>query len=92
MSRKDISNELIRNVFLAEPRKVSTLKYVPEIPISLDQFHSQGNPSFGSPDHSVRVVKVREPEADHVSGETEQKGPDHHARSHEGRNGKTGDR
>jgi hypothetical protein len=40
MSRKDIANELIRNVFLAEPRKVSTLKYVPEIPISLDQFRA----------------------------------------------------
>ena len=52
----------------------------------------EGNRSLGPFDRSVRAVKVREPEADHVSGETKKKGPDHHARSHEGRNGKTGDR
>lgn len=40
MSREDIPYELIRNVLPPEPGKVSTLKYVPEIPISLDQFRA----------------------------------------------------
>src|SRR5271167_4200186 len=48
--------------------------------------------SFGPFDHSACVVTVREPEAGHVSGETEQTGPEHHARSHEGRQGNTGHR
>ena len=47
---------------------------------------------FGPFDHSACVVTVREPEAGHGSGETEQRGPDHHARAHEGRKGNTGHR
>ena len=38
MSREHIAYELIRNVFPPDPRKLSTLKYVPKIAISLDQF------------------------------------------------------
>jgi hypothetical protein len=38
------------------------------------------------------VFTVCEPEAGHVPGETEQRRSDHHARSHEGRKGKTGHR
>ena len=38
MSREHIAYELIRNVVPADPGKLSTLKYVPKIPISLDQF------------------------------------------------------
>ena len=48
--------------------------------------------SFGPCDHSACVVTVREPEAGHVSCETEQGGPDHHARAHGGRKGNTGHR
>ncbi len=48
--------------------------------------------SFGPCDHSACVVTVREPEAGHGSGETEQRGPDHHARAHGGRKGNTGHR
>ena len=40
MSREHIAYELIRNVFPPEPGKLSTLKYVPKIPISLDQFRA----------------------------------------------------
>ena len=40
MSSEHIANELIRNVFPPEPGKVSTLKYVSKIPISLDQFRA----------------------------------------------------
>ena len=40
MSREHIAYELIRNVFPPDPGKVSTLKYVPKIPISLDQFRA----------------------------------------------------
>ena len=48
--------------------------------------------SSGAFDHSACVVTVREPEAGHVSGETEQRGPDHHARAHGDRKGDTGHR
>jgi len=40
-------------------------------------------------DYGGCVVKVREPKVRHVSSETEQRRPDHHARSHEGRKGDT---
>ena len=40
MSSEYIAYELIRNVFPPEPGKVSTLKYVSKIPISLDQFRA----------------------------------------------------
>ena len=40
MSSEHIANQLIRNVFPPKPRKVSTLKYVPKIAISLDQFRA----------------------------------------------------
>ena len=36
---------------------------------------------------ALGVVTVREPEAGHVSGETEQAGPGHHARAHGDRKG-----
>ena len=40
MSSEHIAYELIRNVFPPDPRKLSTLKYVPKMPISLDQFRA----------------------------------------------------
>jgi len=40
MRSEHIAYELIRNVFPAELRKVSTLKYFPKIPISLDQLRT----------------------------------------------------
>ena len=40
MSGEHIAYELIRNVFPPEPGKLSTLKYVTKIPISLDQFRA----------------------------------------------------
>jgi NADPH:quinone reductase-like Zn-dependent oxidoreductase len=43
-------------------------------------------------DHGACVVTVREPEPGHGSGETEQRGPDHPARAHEGRKGNAGHR
>jgi len=42
---------------------------------------------LGSCHRCARVVTVRESEAGHVSGATEQRGPDHHARAHEKRKG-----
>src|SRR5438876_1854844 len=43
-------------------------------------------------DHSACIVAIREPEVRHISGETEQRGPDHRARSYEVREGKTSHR
>ena len=40
MGREHIAYELIRNVFPPEFGEVSTLEYVPKIPISLDQFRA----------------------------------------------------
>src|SRR6516162_5352226 len=41
---------------------------------------------LGPFDRRACVVTVREPEICYVSGKTEQRRPDHHARSHESRN------
>lgn len=43
-----------------------------------------------SHDHGARVFAAREPEVHHVYGETEQRGPDHHARPHEVQKGDIG--
>jgi hypothetical protein len=43
-----------------------------------------------SHDHGARVFAAREPEVHHVYSETEQRGPDHHARPHEVQKGDTG--